>query len=75
LPNEELRIEGNELDYEAGRKINLICISGASKPTANLSWFINDRKVLQTLTDADSIQKANSFFFPCLISLNLGSRH
>lgn len=44
LPNEKPYIEGitlnKTLDYN-GENVNLTCVSGASRPAARISWFIN----------------------------------
>ena len=45
LPQEPLHIEGGEPTYEIEHLINLTCVSGASYPTQQLTWYINDQKV------------------------------
>ncbi|XP_074597599.1 uncharacterized protein LOC141852478 [Brevipalpus obovatus] len=44
LPREPIKIEGREAQYDIGSDINLTCISPPSKPAAQLTWTINDRK-------------------------------
>lgn len=48
LPQENLRIEGKEVQYDVNDKINLSCKSGDGRPLPDLSWFINDNTVRQS---------------------------
>ncbi len=45
LPQENLKIEGSEVQYDVNDKINLSCKSGDGRPLPDLSWFINDNMV------------------------------
>lgn len=52
LPNEKPYIDGialnKTLEYN-GENVNLTCISGASRPAARISWFINGDSVSITV--------------------------
>ena len=57
LPATPPVIMGGELEYSIGDFLHLNCSSFESKPAADLSWFINDKKV-NIKTNQECIYKA-----------------
>ncbi|CAG2170154.1 unnamed protein product [Oppiella nova] len=63
LPQENLQIEGKEVQYDVNDKINLSCRSGDGRPLPQLSWYINDNMassdqlmIYPPKTNADGLQ-------------------
>ena len=45
LPRQRPVIAGGRSNYRPGDLVDVNCTSAASKPAANIRWFINDKKV------------------------------
>ena len=56
LPDEKPRITGIKEKYQIGETLEALCTSWQSHPPANLSWFINEEKVI-SLFRAQNSQK------------------
>ena len=46
LPDEKPRITGIKEKYQIGETMEALCTSWQSHPPANLTWFINEEKVM-----------------------------
>ena len=46
LPDEKPRITGIKEKYQIGKTMEALCTSWQSHPPANLTWFINEEKVM-----------------------------
>ncbi|RWS16492.1 uncharacterized protein B4U79_02901 [Dinothrombium tinctorium] len=44
LPQTNLQIDNKQFQYNVEDYVNLTCISGASSPALNLTWFVNNRE-------------------------------
>ena len=49
LPDEKPRITGIKEKYQIGETLEALCTSWQSHPPANLTWFINEEKVLSII--------------------------
>ena len=49
LPDEKPRITGIKEKYQIGETMEALCTSWQSHPPANLTWFINEEKVMKKL--------------------------
>ena len=46
LPDEKPRITGIKEKYQIGERLEALCTSWQSHPPANLTWWINEEKVM-----------------------------
>ncbi|KAH9362984.1 hypothetical protein HPB48_014234 [Haemaphysalis longicornis] len=60
LPSKDPEIENLQAVYKVGDAINATCSNGPSKPAPILTWYINDERVDENVTDRAEIPAGES---------------